>query len=62
MKNKKIIKDFEMLLEYGFALPESYIEESDNGKYVYHGDGIEQYLSHNEALKLLKKMKSENEN
>jgi len=51
-----------MLLEYGFALPDSYIEESDNDEYVYHGDGIEQYLTHKEALKMLEKMKSENEN
>ena len=59
MKKEKIIKDFEMLLEKGFALPDSYIEECDNDKYIYHGDGVEQYLTHNEALEMLETLKKE---
>jgi len=62
MKESKIIKDFEMLLEKDFALPNSYIEEDDNGKYVYHGEGFDKYLTYTEAIEMLSKMKKNRNN
>ena len=52
----KTIKDFETLLNKGFALPNTCIEEQETS-YVFHKGSEKEILSFDEAKKLLTEFK-----